>query len=215
MKSDNIKFILFISTFTFINTSVFSQSELLKSRINVRIGSSLINSQENEASSESSPMLYGSLSYTINEICELGLYYGSGKMKHKLNLTYNELTKMYEWVSLDGKASYRSSSSNFLTESLHVRYGLTSEVHLMPLFNVQKSRFDVYIQPQAGIIKEYYEVLRDYKEYIWSEPYVEYGFGIGLRYRFSKVIGIFSDISIGNYYNQDKVKLKAGVALTL
>ncbi len=215
MKSNKMKLIFFLSTFVLINTSLHAQSKLFNSKINIRVGSSLINSQENSASTESSPMLYGSLSYNISEIFELGLYYGSGYMKHNLNLTYNESTKKYEWFSIDGKKSYVSSSSNMSTESKHVRYGFTSELHLMPLFNVQKSRFDVYIQPQIGILKENHEVLGDYSEYLWAEPYVEYGLGLGLRYRFSSKIGVFTDISFGNYYNQDKFKLKTGIALTL
>lgn len=207
-------FIIILLILVFQSSSLQSKSYFLNSKFNIRFGSSLINSKMDEAYSEKAPMLYGSISYNINEIFELGIYAGSGKMMHSLDLPYNEAKGLYEWYSKDSISIIRSSVNGISGSSKHLRYGLISEIHLMPLFNIHKSRFDIYIQPQLGLITENYEVLRDYSEYIWSKPVAEYGLGLGLRYRFSKSFGAFTDYSIGKYYNQDKNKLKIGLAFT-
>ena len=211
-----MKFTILI--FLFLNIFLFdsySQISPLRSKVNIKIGSSLFNSKTNEIDSEIAPLFYGSIGYNFNEKIELGLYAGTGRMMHALTLPYNVSTGYFEWFSKDSISYIRSGSQVITPASIHVRYGLVSELHILPLLNVEKVRFDVYIQPQLGLCTEYHEVLRDYIEHTWSKPEVEYGLGIGLRYRLSKSFGFFIDYSFGNFYNQDKHKIKSGIAITI
>lgn len=207
---------LLLTTFILLMfvSKVKSQNTLFGGNLSLKLGISGLNSiSENQISLI--PLSYGSATYKLNKYIETGIYLGYGNFKHKDDLSYSETTGMYEWYSIDSTSHMSSSGGESYSSSKVVRYGLVTEIHLLPLLFEEDMRIDINITPQLGVLKENHEVLEDYRRIIWSEPFFEFGMGIGTKYNFSKQFGVFSEIAIGRFYHNDNIRIKLGLSFNI
>jgi hypothetical protein len=208
--------IVTVVVFFLLSIHSHSQSTLLNSKLNLQIGSSFVNTYSDALETSKNPLFYSSLSYRINDNFEAGLYIGYGSIMHQTVLPYNPTSGYYEWYSIDSTSYIKSNTSNGGSKSsLAINYGITCNVQLLPLILKKNIRFDLYLQPQFGFISEKYTVFEDFQKKIWSKPFLEYGISIGLKYNFTKHIGVFSDYSFGRYYNNQKSKMKLGLSIII
>ena len=215
MHFQKFKITLFVSFFLLtLSGAIKSKNTLFGGNLSLKLGISGLNSiSENQISLI--PISYGSATYKLNKYIETGIYLGYGNFKHKDDLSYNETTGMYEWYSIDSTSHMGSSGGESYSSSKVVRYGLVTEVHLLPLFFEKDMRIDISITPQLGVLKENHDVLEDYRRTIWSEPFFEYGLGIGTKYNFSRQLGVFSEIAIGRFYHNDNIRVKLGLSFNI
>ncbi|MBP8783446.1 MAG: hypothetical protein KBG96_04395, partial [Paludibacter sp.] len=163
---------------------------------------------------ENAALLFTSASYNFSKYIDAGFYVGYGGLSHPSDLDFNETTGMYEWYSADSTSYISASNPYGGGTSTAVKYGLTTDIHLMALLTEKETRLDLYLQAQAGLTTEKYEALEDEARMRWTDPQAEYGIGMGVRYRFTKSVGIFTDYSYGKFYNNDRHKIKLGLAFT-
>jgi len=212
IRKQNIITALLLS-FSTIST-VLSQTTVFNGKVNLRMGGSIFNSKDNSRHAENAALLFTSASYNFNKYIDAGFYVGYGGLSHPSDLDFNETTGMYEWYSADSTSYISASTPYGGTTSTAVRYGLTTDIHLLALLTEKETRLDLYLQAQAGLTTEKYEALEDEARMRWTDPQAEYGIGLGVRYRFTKSIGAFTDYSYGKFYNNDRHKIKLGLALT-
>lgn len=209
----NIFVVLF---FLFLSTLSHSQNTLLNSKVNLQIGSSFVNTYSDILETTKSPFFYSSLSYIVNDFIEAGLYFGYGNLMHHIELPYNPATGYYEWYSIDSTSHIKSNTSNGGSQnSTAINCGIACNVQLLPLVLKRDTRFNLYLQPQIGFMFEEYTVFEDYQKEVWSKPFLEYGIALGLKYNFTKHIGVFSDYSFGRFYNNQKSKIKLGLSIII
>ena len=212
IKKQNIITALLLS-FSTIST-VLSQTTVFNGKVNLRMGGSVFNSKNDSRHAENAVLLYTSASYNFSKYIDAGFYVGYGGLSHPSDLDFNETTGMYEWYSADSTSYIITNNPYGGKTSTAVKYGLTTDIHLLALLTEKETRLDLYLQAQAGLTTEKYEALEDEARMRWTDPQAEYGIGMGVRYRFTKSVGIFTDYSYGKFYNNDRHKIKLGLALT-
>lgn len=212
IKKQNIITALLLS-FSTIST-VLSQTTVFNGKVNLRMGGSVFNSKDDSRHAENAALLFTSASYNFSKYIDAGFYVGYGGLSHPGGLDFNETTGMYEWYSADSTSYIITNNPYGGKTSTAVKYGLTTDIHLMALLTEKETRLDLYLQAQAGLTTEKYEALEDEARMRWTDPQAEYGIGMGVRYRFTKSVGIFTDYSYGKFYNNDRHKIKLGLAFT-
>ncbi len=212
IRKQNIITALLLS-FSTIST-VLSQTTVFNGKVNLRMGGSIFNSKNDSRQAENAALLFTSASYNFSKYIDAGFYVGYGGLSHPGGLDFNETTGMYEWYSADSTSYIITNNPYGGKTSTAVKYGLTTDIHLMALLTEKETRLDLYLQAQAGLTTEKYEALEDEARMRWTDPQAEYGIGMGVRYRFTKSVGIFTDYSYGKFYNNDRHKIKLGLALT-
>jgi hypothetical protein len=97
-------------------------------------------------------------------------------------------------------------------DNLNINYNNGFGGGLERFFN--PARFGYTFSKKIETSIEKYEALEDEARMRWTDPQAEYGIGMGVRYRFTKSVGIFTDYSYGKFYNNDRHKIKLGLAFT-
>lgn len=113
-----------------------------------------------------------------------------------------------------GSIGYSFSSSNAFF------YGINTEIHLIPLFTgVSNSRIDIYTILKLLLVSKFWHPLpkpgaMDSFEWV-SETGFEMGLGVGVSYMFTRKFGVFAEYNIGNYFNEDNTRYRAGLKIKL
>lgn len=191
-----------------------AQKKDIKSRFSVKLGGGVVTSEANSYM-YLHPIFVAEASYNVNKFLDIGLYAGYSSFEHHYTLPYNQATGMYEWYSADSTSYTRSSSPGFSQNSKAYFYGVSSYIHLLPLIFKSNLRFDVYAAPRIGLAREQYYELAAQEELVWSEPFLEYGLGLGLKYGFTRHVGIYGEYSLGRYFNNNKSRMLDGIVFTL
>lgn len=144
-----------------------------------------------------------SLNYQLKNWLDIGALIGYTPLLNHINSSYNPDLSPYKFI--DG------SSSIVYNHSTALLYGINSSVHIMPLFNANKLKFDLYLIPSLYMMSEQYEDLGDNYNKIWSKPYFNYGLGAGFKYSFSTKFNLFAEYSLGSYFKGENNKLRFGM----
>lgn len=160
---------------------VLSQTTVFNGKVNLRMGGSVFNSKNDSRHAENAVLLFTSASYNFSKYIDAGVYVGYGGLSHPGGLDFNETTGMYEWYSADSTSYIITNNPYGGKTSTAVKYGLTTDIHLMALLTEKETRLDLYLQAQAGITTEKYEALEDEARMRWTDPQAEYGIGMGVR----------------------------------
>lgn len=144
-----------------------------------------------------------SLNYQLKSWLDIGALIGYTPLLNHVNSSYNTDLSPYRFIYGSTSIAYNHSTA--------LLYGLNTSVHILPLFNVNKLKFDVYLVPSFYMVSEQYEDLGDNYNKIWSKPYFNYGIGAGLKYSFSAKFNLFAEYSLGSYFNGENNKLRCGM----
>ena len=200
MKS--IKHFIFY-LFLFILLPVSAQESTFKDKLSLKIGCNSTNSKlitlSNGFTRRENPKLNINvdLNYTAIRNLDLGVYLGYSKLPYVYN------TDVIDFGG--GFFGYENSA----IPSTALSYGLNTNYHLIPLLSGEKlSRIDVYALAKIGLVSEFWSNDGIEGHY---EPFLEYGFGFGAGYYFTKHIGVFGEYKIGRFYNDDKSQLRGGL----
>lgn len=206
-------FVLLIATiFSCMNS--YSQEKSINSKLNFRLGGGIVNSGKGQTVSDMmlNPILQLEADYELNKIVNVGIYAAYAPLMHRTELPYNSATGQYEWYSADS-TSYLKGVKVFYESSQSIYYGISSNIHILPLFLSGNLRLDVYVTPKIGIASEQYTAYNDIAETVWSQPFIEYGFGLGVKYYTGKRFGFYGEYSLGRYYNNNPSRFLGGIVL--
>lgn len=135
----------------------------------------------------------------INNL-ELGIKIGYSNIGHSFNMDY---------VLKEGKVIQYTRdeiNSNSLAFGFNCKYSVLSK-----LLN-SKNSFDIYpIINLNFITQSWIDIYTgDYHE---TKLFAEYGFGLGISYKFTKRTSLFFDFTKGRYYNYGDVKPELGIKM--
>lgn len=189
----------FIISFSF---SIFAQGLTIKNRVSVKLGGSSVNSGI-ISDRRLNPLILIGVDYKINRFIDLGVYGGYATIMHNYELPYNETTGMYEWYSADSTSFMISNDAGFSSSSKAYCYGINTIIHLLPFIFPENMRIHMYLSPKVGIISERYYNHHEVQGPDRSNSFVEYSLGVGLKYSFTKLLGIYAEYSLGKFYNNN------------
>lgn len=193
-----------------LSSSMFAQESLIINKFSVKLSGSVLNSATIRGT-ELSPLIFIEADYTINKFVDIGIYGGFALVMHSYELPYNSTTGMYQWYSADSTSYMISNSAEFSSTSKAYFYGINSNIHLLPFIFPKDIRIDVYLCPKIGIMSEHLYEYNATQELVWSNPLVEYSLGMGVKYNFTKRLGIYTEYSLGKFYNNNKSRVIAGI----
>lgn len=207
MKQNLYQFIIIL--FATINCNLLANAQNLdneQQKISIKPFVSSVSSVEDTYKnalyddSKAKNMCYGfDLNYKLSEKVDIGLY--------------SAYSKTLQPEKPLGSIGYVFTSANTFY------YGINTEIHLIPLLTgVSNSKIDIYTILKAGIVSKFWHPTEvgvyDSNEWLTKTGF-EFGIGVGVAYMITKKIGVFTEYNVGNYFNDDYTRFRAGIKLKL
>ena len=192
--------------FTFCNLAAQEPNKF--SRFSIKLGARDVN-KEPEYYSQSdisfvrpTPAVCLEANYNIYCIFEIGAYLNYSSLGHRVPLK-KDSTGLYTLIYKDDIVRTTSSSNNYFLSSNTFFYGLTANVQLLPLFiHSRNLRLDIYVTAKLGTVSARWQTFNGVDfDYEWNKPSIEYGIGLGFAYYYTRYFGVFTEFSLGRYYN--------------
>lgn len=157
-----------------------------------------------------------SATYSLNKNIEFGGYIAYSTVGHSYMQPISDINYPHYNYGLykpDGTL-FSGSTSNTPHSTNTLIYGFSANYQILPLLiQSQAIKFDIYLTGRIGAVSArwmIYDGLDDYVN-IWNKAFLEYSVGLGAGYNFTKHIGIFSEYTVGRFYNDGKMRFKGGL----
>lgn len=175
---------------------IFSQNTTNNFTLKTSLG--YVNKGAYNSSKAIQPSIEGN--YRLGKFLDAGVYLGYATLAYPVRIPLSNTTDQFEWKSFNSYAFF---------------YGITTNIHILPLFFDERLRFDLYMSPTVGYMIQNHSTYTDRIEQVWSTPELEYGVGLGLKFKINKNFGVFGEYSVGKYFIQEFGRAKIGVAVNL
>lgn len=196
-RYSSLLFILLLCSF-----SVSAQKAMEEdTHFSIKLGYSMLNSTSEKYQSITTDGIKSrshfrlDATYNLTRCFEAGVYIG-----------YSQLLYPY----LSNKDGGLSQISYKLANSNDFFYGLNFNFQLLPLFTKTKSPLDVYATARLGLVSTRWTNPEVKKSY-FSQPFFEYGGGLGVAYRFTPNIGVFAECTYGRFFHDGNLQPRGGI----
>jgi hypothetical protein len=180
-----------------------AQENNFSDRLSVRLGAAFVNAEPLKYNNELvtvnlKPQFGVTVNYEWFKNFDAGVYFAYSNLGHMVDTSFTIVDNKiigYGYGSVPSHSFY---------------YGIDVNYHFLPLiFGTKNLRFDLYQVSTVGFVSRKWSELDGTEVKI--SPSLEYHFGLGLGYKFSKHIELQAEYSLGRLYNEGKSKASLGL----
>jgi len=207
MKSISFNVVLLLVCFisVFIVEPSFAQQNSFSDRFSMKLGVAMVNAEPFKYNGEIikhnyKPQFGITANYELINNLDVGLYIAYSNIGHMLDY---EIEVVNNRIVRDGAS---------IVPSHAFYYGLNFNYHVLSaIFSTKNLRLDLYPIANMGFVS------RSWGEYdgtiVKIDPFLEYHFGLGFGYKFTRRFGLFGEYTMGRLYNEGRSKAALGFSL--
>lgn len=134
-----------------------------------------------------------------------GFYLGYSKLK---------IPTEYESIFTNEQNEEEIIMTYSFSKSDALYYGLNFSYQLLPLFTGQKNlRFELYPTVKLGFVSEFWKEGNEFGIVKYSSTNFEYGIGAGAAYKITQKFGVFGEVVLGDFYNDQRFRFHVGAQI--